>query len=146
MLLVSGPAEDLAAGCVRAREKVTGCVAQYAPVEGQVQAYLDQILQTDFSRFSIAEKQEIARRVNWLAQAGGTSCIFGMRGTMAANRVTKITCHVPKRSKGSIQHGKDTSVYTGSNWPELIVKSSVGAAGRRKIHVDLLFFRRAKLK
>ena len=76
MLLVSGPGENLSRLDVFGTGKrLLGCVIQEAPSEEQVQLYLDQIQKADFSKFSIAEKHEIASTVNRLVEAGKLSFV-----------------------------------------------------------------------
>jgi len=128
MLLVSGPGENLSRLDVFEHGKrLLGCVVQEAPSEEQVQLYLDQIQKADFSKFSIAEKHEIASTVNRLVEAGELALYLRDEGDEGRiKRVTKMRCYVPnERSKGSIQAREgNTTLYTGRIWPQLIVKSS----------------------
>ena len=130
MLLVSGPGENLSRLDVFEHGKrLLGCVVQEAPSEEQVQLYLDQIQKADFSKFSIAEKHEIASTVNRLVEAGELALYLRDEGDEGRiKRVTKMRCYVPKRSKGSIQAREgNTTLYTGRIWPQLIVKNSLRA-------------------
>ena len=132
MLLVSEPAEDLSRLDVfehgkRLRDQID---AQCEPIRQGVQAYLDRLMQTDFSRFSIPQKQEITAGVNWFTQPRW-DLIYPE--SVDANRVT-VSCLVPnERSKGSIRlRSGSKPVYTGRNWPDLRIVPSSKIDGRNE--------------